>query len=376
MEKKYFEGLDVIRALAALLVIVHHIEHSVYLEFGHVGDLGIVHNAVVNFLGKRGVHIFFMLSGFLITYLLIQEKLKHKHIAIGKFYLRRILRIWPLYFLTVFIGFGILPTLFKSWEFLGSVNYYNGLIEKLETGGGSPIYYFLFFVPNLANQFFAPVMGASHLWSIGVEEQFYLFWPLIFLIKNFRLQLLVIGAIALMPHMLSVLDKVPGCSEWANLARHFPFYWMAMGGLGAFVFHYFQNPLERMFNRFSSLSWLLVFLFLGLSLLFKINNYLFGLMGLILILRFSIGYQWLPAKFPILGFLGKISFGLYIYHPVVMFVVISAFQFYLPQWHEVSALKICVYLAITLLTILIAWASFRFFERPFIQLKDNKFKSA
>ncbi len=376
MEKKYFEGLDVIRALAALLVIVHHIELSVYLEFGHVGELGIIHNAVVHIIGKRGVHIFFMLSGFLITYLLIQEKLKHQHIAIGKFYLRRILRIWPLYFLTVFIGFYLLPMLFKNWTFLGSVHYYTDLIEILETGGDSPFYYYMFFVPNLANHFFSPVLGASHLWSIGVEEQFYLIWPLIFLIKNFRLQLLVIGAIALMPFLPKVLDRIPGCAEWADWVRHFPFYWMAMGGLGAFVFHYFQNPLEKMLNRFSSLSWLLVFLFLGLSLLFKINNYLFGLMGLILILRFSSGYQWLPAKFPILGFLGKISFGLYIYHPVVMFVVISAFQFYFPQWHEVSALKICVYLAITLLSILVAWASFRFFERPFIQLKDNKFKTA
>jgi len=118
MEKKYFEGLDVIRALAALLVIVHHIELSVYLEFGHVGELGIIHNAVVHFVGKRGVHIFFMLSGFLITYLLIQEKLKQERIAIGKFYLRRILRIWPLYFLTVFIGFVYSHWQLISWNYL------------------------------------------------------------------------------------------------------------------------------------------------------------------------------------------------------------------------------------------------------------------
>ena len=376
MEKKYFEGLDVVRAVAALLLVIHHIELTAYREFGQVSELGIIQNAVIHLIRKRRVHIFFMLSGFLITYLLIQEKLKSGHIAVGKFYLRRILRIWPLYFLTVFIGFYILPLLLRNWGFLSSMHHYPILIQALETGNESPIYYFLFFVPNLAMQTFPAVAGASHLWSIGVEEQFYLFWPLIFLMKKTRFQLFFITIIALFPFILFAISQIPGGTQWANWLKQFPFFWMAFGGLGAFVYHYYHRQLSDTFRRYYRSSWLFVLLFFVSSLLVKTNDYLFGLMGLLLILRFSIGYQWIPRKVPLLPFLGKISFGLYIYHPAVMFVVISAFQYYFPHWNENASIKLMVYFSVIFSTIIIAWASYNFFEKPFIRLKDSKFKSS
>jgi peptidoglycan/LPS O-acetylase OafA/YrhL len=375
MEKKYFEGLDVIRAIAALLVVIHHIELTAHREFGKVAELGIIHNAVVYLIGKRGVHIFFMLSGFLITFLLIQEKLKRGKIDIGRFYLRRILRIWPLYFLTVFIGFFVLPFLLRHWEFLNALHYYPSLIQSLGMGNDSPIKFFMFFIPNLAMQFYPAVAGASHLWSIGVEEQFYLFWPLIFLIRNTRVQVLFIVIVALLPFLPYFMVRVPGLTPWADWVKHFPFFWMAFGGIGAFVFHYYQQQLSTVFLRLSWASWLFMLLFLITSLMFKINDYLFGLMGLIMIFRFSIGNQWLASKFPLLPFLGKISVGLYIYHPAVMFIVIAAFQFYFPFWNENVALKLLVYFSVILFTVIIAWASYNFFEKPFIQLKDNKFRS-
>jgi peptidoglycan/LPS O-acetylase OafA/YrhL len=317
-----------------------------------------------------------MLSGFLITFLLIQEKLKRGNIAVGKFYLRRVLRIWPLYFVTVFIGFYFLPFLLRHWGFLSSLHHYPNLIQALETGSDSPIYYFLFFVPNLAMQFFPAVAGASHLWSIGVEEQFYLFWPLIFLIKKIRVQLFFITIIALLPFLSYAMNQIPGGAQWADWLKYFPFFWMAFGGIGAFVFHYFQDQLSEIFKLFNRSSWLFVLLFFVSSLLVKTNDYLFGLMGLLLILRFSIGYQWIPRRVPLLPFLGKISFGLYIYHPAVMFVVISAFQYYFPHWNENASIKLLVYFSVIFSTIIIAWASYNFFEKPFIRLKDSKFTSS
>ena len=375
MDRKYFDGLDVVRAFAAFLVIFHHIELTIVQEFGHVGEFGIFQNAVVYIVGKRGVHIFFMLSGFLITYLLIQEKLKRGRISIEKFYLRRILRIWPLYFLTVFIGFFLLPFLLEQFEFLNALHYYPDLIRGVDAGSNSSILYFLFFIPILALKYFPPVAGAAHLWSIGVEEQFYLFWPLIFFIKKIRYQLLLILGIALLPFLPHVLVRIPGGTQWADWIKYFPFFWMAMGGLGAFVFHYYQKPLSEIFNRFPRISWLITAVILTVGLIFKTNDYLFGVIGVLLILRFSIGHQWLPFQFPVLSFLGKISFGLYIYHPAVMFILISAFQYNFPNWQEVTYLKLCAYLSIVSFTIGIAWVSYKFFEKPFIELKDNKFKS-
>ncbi len=344
-------------------------------EFGIVSEFGIVQNAVVYLIGKRGVHIFFMLSGFLITFLLIQEKTKRGFISIGNFYVRRILRIWPLYFLTVFIGFVVLPSLLKNFDFLNSLHFYPNLIRCVDSGLNDSLNYFLFFIPNLALSYFPPVAGAAHLWSIGVEEQFYLFWPLIFFIPWPRIQLVAILSVALLPFLPFVLVRIPGGTPWASWVGHFPFYWMAFGGLAALFYYRFLSTLEKLFNTYNVTSWLVILSFFTIGLGIKISDYLFGVFGLLMILRFSIGKQWETRRFPKMIFLGKISFGLYVYHPLVMFIVLSGFQYYLPDWHASIVIKTQAYIAVFALTIVTAWLSFRYFEKPFIQLKDNKFKS-
>ncbi len=375
MEKKYFEGLDVLRAIAAILVIVHHFELTINREFATANEIGIIQNAAIHIIGKRGVHVFFMLSGFLITLLLIKEKSKLGKVALGKFYMRRIFRIWPLYFLTVGIGFFVLPLLLRSFDFLNALDYYPSLIHQLENEHQSPLLYFLFFIPNLALEFFPAVAGASHLWSIGVEEQFYLFWPLIFFIPWPRIQLVAILSVALLPFLPFVLVRIPGGTPWASWVGHFPFYWMAFGGLAALFYYRFLSTLEKLFNTYNVTSWLVILSFFTIGLGIKISDYLFGVIGLLMILRFSIGKQWETRRFPKMIFLGKISFGLYVYHPLVMFIVLSGFQYYLPDWHASIVIKTQAYIAVFALTIVTAWLSFRYFEKPFIQLKDNKFKS-
>lgn len=375
MEKKYFEGLDVLRAIAAILVIVHHFELTINREFATANEIGIIQNAAIHIIGKRGVHVFFMLSGFLITLLLIKEKSKLGKVALGKFYMRRIFRIWPLYFLTVGIGFFVLPLLLRSFDFLNALDYYPSLIHQLENENQSPFLYFLFFIPNLALEFFPAVAGASHLWSIGVEEQFYLFWPLIFFIPWPLIQLLAILSVALLPFLPFVLVRIPGGTPLASWVGHFPFYWMAFGGLAAFFYYRYLSTLEKLFNTYNATSWFVILSFFTIGLGMKISDYLFGVFGLLMILRFSIGKQWGAIQFPKMIFLGKISFGLYVYHPVIMFVVLSGFQFYLPGWHESNLMKLEAYIAVFVLTVMTAWISFTYFEKPFIQLKDNRFKS-
>src|SRR3989344_4809022 len=125
----YFYGLDEIRAIAALLVYFHHVElfknresHSSLYQVKYTGHFiwNIGHNSVI---------CFFVLSGFLITYLLLKEKEKIGTVKIKEFYIRRILRIWPLYFFVAFIGFVLLPVLGNLFNFQGQV-YYPLLIEK------------------------------------------------------------------------------------------------------------------------------------------------------------------------------------------------------------------------------------------------------
>ena len=124
-------------------------------------------------LSAHGVSIFFVLSGFLITYLILYEIKVRGKLHLGYFYIRRILRIWPLYFLVIIFGFFIYPKLMalsgastdpcgKLWMYLVFINNFD------------------FMQLNLSGlDCFNPFIFTT--WSIAVEEQFYFFWPLLFI---------------------------------------------------------------------------------------------------------------------------------------------------------------------------------------------------
>src|SRR5918998_5183317 len=105
--KVYFPGLNGLRFFAAMLVVFGHVE---LLKEYH-GYSNIHSNLAVYELGRMGVTFFFVLSGFLISYLLFAEQKSAGTISIRKFYIRRVLRIWPLYFLIVILAFFVLPRL-------------------------------------------------------------------------------------------------------------------------------------------------------------------------------------------------------------------------------------------------------------------------
>ncbi|WP_339661482.1 acyltransferase [Croceibacter atlanticus] len=183
IKKVYFPNLNGLRFIAALLVIIHHIE-----QFKKIFGLENIYDQVpfVQIIGKLGVVLFFVLSGFLITYLLLIEEEVTSKIDVKKFYLRRLLRIWPLYYLIVVISFFVLPYI----SFLEVAPY----TKQLFTSYNIKLLLFLFFLPNLALVLFSLVPFASQSWSVGVEEQFYLLWPL--LMKNSKNKLrLLLGVI-------------------------------------------------------------------------------------------------------------------------------------------------------------------------------------
>jgi peptidoglycan/LPS O-acetylase OafA/YrhL len=157
MEKIYLPGLNGIRAIAASIVVVFHVDQFAYL-FG-LKPLGFGSNGLASY----AVDMFFALSGFLITYLLLKEKEKIKDIQLSKFYIRRILRIWPLYYIAVAC------TLF----FLSS--------NIITTNASIPtsLSLYILLIPNVAYAFGFDIITIFPLWSVGVEEQFYAFWPVL-----------------------------------------------------------------------------------------------------------------------------------------------------------------------------------------------------
>lgn len=179
-QNMYWPALDGLRALAVLLVVLHHLgpfpaRPSIPLE---------ILNKTISW-GWIGVDCFFVLSGFLITRLLIEERSLRGTISLQKFYMRRALRIWPLYYLTLFVAFIVLPA--------SSPNGHPNLQEWLNYVPRASMPFILFagnfgiiFDWKWLYEFNKTVSGIGTnmmcailmpLWSIAVEEQFYLVWP-------------------------------------------------------------------------------------------------------------------------------------------------------------------------------------------------------
>ena len=147
----YFPELDILRFCAFLMVFLCH-TITPTLESGPYGHFFMIVKAV----GALGVPVFFFLSAYLITELLLIEKGKTGHINIRNFYVRRILRIWPLYFL-----------------FLGTAYTIGRLLSSYHLPAAAIPYYLL-----LGGNWWKGASGyAGPLWTISVEEQFYLIWP-------------------------------------------------------------------------------------------------------------------------------------------------------------------------------------------------------
>lgn len=175
--KKYYPNLNTLRFIAASLVIIHHIEQMKSL----FGIANFWHVPFFEVIGKLGVVLFFVLSGFLITTLLLDEKDHKGKIDVGHFYLRRVLRIWPVYYLIVVLGFFVWPYL-PFLEIPGKDIFPEVLGHRMPN-----ILFYLTIFANLGVVIYGSVPYTSQSWSIATEEQFYLFWPFVVICFSKRL---------------------------------------------------------------------------------------------------------------------------------------------------------------------------------------------
>jgi len=283
-EKFYFKGLNELRAIASLAVLFHHIE--LYKYRSHIKSLydGPFRDFIAE-LGKNGVFLFFTLSGFLITFLLLSEKRNKGKINILNFYVRRILRIWPVYYIIIFFAFFSLPFIVAQLDFLKSESIYYESILHLNENFFALLVLFLLFLPNVALIGFKPLAGASQSWSVGVEEQFYLLWPIIIQKSGKFLLLFILFAIAIIYPNLNWIIKYTGFKLqyfFDILIKIFPIHFMAMGGIGAYLYFYHHFSIYKLISS----KWMLVTVFLVviLLLLYPGNPIFFGIVCALLIL--------------------------------------------------------------------------------------------
>jgi peptidoglycan/LPS O-acetylase OafA/YrhL len=369
MKRLFFPGLNELRAIAAFAVIIHHIE--LYKNRDGIKSLynTRLYN-LINHLGENGVYLFFVLSGFLITYLLLTEYTQTGKIHFKEFYLRRILRIWPLYYFLLVICFFLIPILVYGNSFFGET-YYTNIISEIHKDFNPKLLLFLLFLPNLALVLYKPVAGLAQSWSVGVEEQFYIFWPL--LIVSCRkyiwqaLLILCVGKPSLL-FLLSYFNQSLQIHQLDILIRFltiFKIELMALGGLGAFFLYKLPNVSKTRFRKSFSYMMLVLIFFAGYL---ELNYLIMGLLFLGLILL-TVNQSSNIFESYILSSLGRISYGLYMYHPLMMFFCFSLlYKYHLFNNHPLGA-NLIIYILILGSSLLISKLSYRFLELPFLKLK-------
>lgn len=366
----YFPGLHGLRFIAAMLVLVSHVElMKSYHGFASHHDHPVVYE-----LGRIAVTFFFVLSGFLITYLLLVEREATGRIAIGKFYTRRVLRIWPLYFLVIGLAFFVLPrvSLFDIPQSSASFAANFGITFPL----------YLFFLPQLALSLVPPVPYAEPLWSIGVEEQFYLVWPLLLAqTRRFVAVALGIGAFCILAKQIPVLyaarlQGLAGLAFWNDFIDYFYFTrmeCMVVGALAAVavfrrrtrLLRFAYHPLVQA-AAYAGSAYLILTTRNKPLLHYTIHSVLFA----VIIVNIATNERSLfRLENRGLVFLGNTSYAIYMLHEIVINAVLRV-QVRLTATGYTDVLSNVILYAVSVsLTMAVAAAVYWYYERWFLRRK-------
>lgn len=368
MQKKiYFENLDGLRFLCFLSVFFFH---SFYTEFDDIKSSETYHvvKHVIFGNGNIGVNFFFVLSGFLITFLLIEEKKLNGQINLKHFWIRRVLRIWPLYYACVFFGFYIFPVLKQ---------YFGQTPNETASIG-----YYLVFLNNfdLIKKGLPDASVLGVLWSVAIEEQFYLIWPVLLYSLPIRKYWIVFSMVI----MCSLIYRA--CYDTDLLHEHHTFSCMGDLGIGAFgAWLMTEKASWKMFfqklAKWQILSLYFLFLFMFffrddffqthfLIRVFERSLLAVLILAVILEQNYSDNSLFKFSKFKIVSRLGVISYGLYCFHFIGILIAINITRKMNLNSELWQVLLIDTTIAL-LFTIVISYVSYRFFEKPFLTLKNR-----
>ncbi|MBZ0281489.1 MAG: acyltransferase [Anaerolineae bacterium] len=338
----YFPGLNAIRAYAALSVVIHHL--------GRVGHdwhftAGRQNYYLLDFFflyGWDSVTCFFVLSGFLITYLLLVERQQTNDIAVKAFYIRRILRIWPLYYLITFLGLIVLPVLTAHTYPVNLIPQDAALI--------------IFLLPNIP--FALKSIGVlAPVWSIGVEEQFYLAWPL--LVKYGRsLVGVVVAVIAIKWLVLALADET-----LYKILVYARFECMAVGAFAAWLLFKKHWVLRVIYHPALQIALIVAIICAAISDGYAMPAYDFGIAVIFALFILNIASNprsILKLESPLANWLGKISYGIYMYHAPVIYLLLIA-----------NLRDVPLYFFGIAITLLVAHLSYNYLEKPFLHLKEK-----
>ncbi|WP_266366277.1 acyltransferase family protein [Tellurirhabdus rosea] len=361
-EKNYLAQLDGLRFVAVTLVMLDHwLGERVRLPLGYFG-----------------VNLFFVLSGFLITRILLHSKTKDRKLERGhghslkQFYIRRSLRIFPIYYLTLFV--------------LAAVSF-PAVREYLV--------WFLTYTQNIWIALHQTWFGAvDHLWSLAVEEQFYIFFPFLVFYTPDRYLLRMLGLLVAIAFLLRLYLFLTGAA-WMVQFVMMPTCLDAFG-LGGVLAWLMVNHRDR-FEKLAGNGWLLALSF-GLYVadlyflktleparnLFTdvMDRFFTSLFCFFLIGGAVVGYRGLTRTFlehPLSNYLGRISYGLYLFHNIVFNIYHTPSDYpTVRAWNRLAAFLpeglVNPYVQVIFfygLTVTLAALSWSIVEKPINSLKDR-----
>ena len=360
----HHKGLDGIRGIAILGVMAVHFVRT-----------PIPQNTFEKIITKAagwgglGVELFFVLSGFLITGILIDSK-RDAHFF-RNFYARRTLRIFPLYF-------GILAVLLLL---LPQITSHLGILEPArENQIWLWTYTANYYIASEGSWALGPL---SHFWTLAIEEHFYLFWPfVVFFLSRTTLErmsvLVVVTALSIRLYLEwlapdSLINVITPCKIDA----------MCVGALFASRIRFPKTSVFRV-SKISSLVLIVMIVALSVAGDFyeNIDNYLQEIRETVIMFLFAIliiwgiDTPWRPRYFGILAdnrllrFFGKYSYGVYVYHGIITWYLDESVTLMFASIlgsHTLGLLAKILFA--TVVSVLISWLSFEFFEKKFLKLK-------
>lgn len=349
-DRVHFHTFDSLRFLSFLLVFLHHSlvpEENFLHYFSRAGGIG--------------VSFFFVLSGFLITYILILEKLNNNNrVPLKKFLKRRILRIWPLYYAMVLFAF-CTPFIIKFLHLPSS------------NEGYEPNWFFtITFLENYVMMYknnFPNVSPLRVMWSLCIEEHFYIIWGLILYfisLKNIPKLILISIATSFVFKIIYSIYDISTLDILTNMDM------FAFGAIPAYLFVFHKEfigkigQISAVYKYCFAMFVLLIIALISnhlMSLEAKLNSIIFGILFSLLIL-FTLGEKnaFKISDQSILAWLGKYTYGLYLIHTICINLFNKIGSNYNLNWYTIIILSFIT-------TVFLSFLSYHLFEKQFLKLK-------
>lgn len=367
VKNTYFENLDGLRFFCFLSVFFYH---SFDTPFSYIRN-SEVHQFVRGGVFEHanlGVNFFFVLSGFLITYLLIEEKRVNGQINLPRFWMRRVLRIWPLFYFCVFFGFVLFPlikmTFGQTPTETASIFYYLTFLNNFDVlAKGTPD---------------SSVLGV--LWSVAIEEQFYLIWPMLLYLLPVRHYWLAFTTVISASLTFRAFNDSLITSHFHTLSCIGD---MAIGSMGAWLITQYDEFKTRISNLKAYQIGLIYFAF---ACVFFFRKELFFefypirvierslIAGIILLIILEQCYSknslFKLSNFKVVSRWGVISYGLYCFHFIGILIaktLTAKLGLNTQVWQPIildTALAL-------FFTIVISKISYAYYEMPFLKLKEK-----